>query len=40
VESVASGRVFIGEDAVTAGLADGVLNFGEIVEMMNDGAMR
>jgi signal peptide peptidase SppA len=40
VESVASGRVFIGEDAVTAGLADGVLNFGEIVEMMNDGALR
>lgn len=40
VEKVATGRVFIGEDAVAAGLADGVMSFAEVVQMMNEGTMR
>lgn len=35
VEELATGRVFIGEEAVDAGLADGLATFGEIVQHMN-----
>jgi capsid assembly protease len=36
VEAVATGRTFVGDEAVTVGLADGVMGFDRIVEAMND----
>lgn len=37
VEAVADGRTFLGRDAVTLGLADGVRTFDELVEQLREG---